>query len=56
MIDSIWKEGANDGREPSGHYAISFILSAITVHGVCDVCTLYGEMPRVLCPIRFAVG
>jgi len=46
----------NDGRESSGHYVMSFSLSAITVHGVCDVCTLNGEMPRVLCPIRFAVG
>gem|GEM_PF-1561293 len=46
----------NDGRESSGNYAISFILIAITVHGVCNVCTLNGEMPRVLCPIRFAAG
>ena len=46
----------NDGRESSGHYAISLILSAITVYGVCVVGTLNGEMPRVLCPIRFAVG
>ena len=46
----------NDGRELSGNFAISFILIVITVHGVSDVCTLNGEMPRVLCPIRFAVG
>lgn len=46
----------NDGRESSGHYAISFILIAITVHGVCDVGTLYEEKPRVLCPIRVTAG
>ena len=46
----------NDGRESSGHYTISFILIAITVHGVSDVCTLNGEVPRVLCPIRLPVG
>ncbi len=47
---------ANDGRESSGHYVISFILIVITVHGVSDVCTLNGEMPRVLCPIRVTAG
>lgn len=55
MIDSIWKEGERWQRI-EWTLRDKFILIAITVHGVCDVCTLYGEMPRVLCPIRFAVG